>query len=100
VENLAYLFGLMIVLGTMLTAFIITGAISSDDISNTQTVARNITGTITSTINRPIAWLTSSLQSYLPFVFGTGSLKIAVTGTLIVGILALLDRFLKRKFVR
>ncbi|MEK7248790.1 MAG: zf-HC2 domain-containing protein [Bacteroidota bacterium] len=100
VENLAYVFGLMMVLGVMLAAFVLTGVISSEQISQTKSSVGETSGMIADKMNSIIDALTVSLQSYLPFVFGGGSLKIAAMGTFVVGMLALLDRFLKRRLLR
>lgn len=99
VENLAYVFGLMIVLGVMLAVFTFTGVVGSDQIEPTQTVLRGAGDAVAQAVGNAVGGLTAWLQAYLPFVFGSGSLKIAVMGTLIAGMLALVDRFLKKRIL-
>ncbi len=100
VENLAYVFGMMIVLGITLVVFVLTGVIDSAQVTNTQTwlnTAGNIVGGQTSVF---LTSFSRVLESYLPFIFGNGNLKIAVMGTASMGMLVLLDKFLKRRMLR
>lgn len=99
VENLGYVFGLMIVLGIMLTAFILTGVIDQQQVSQTQSIVGSASSAIGGKMNSMIDALTIGLQSYLPFVFGGGSLKIAVMGTLVIGMLAVVDKIVRRRIM-
>lgn len=100
VENLAYVFGMMIVLGVMLAVFVLTGVIDSTQVSNTQTFLNNAGDAVAEQTSHFVTSFASVLQSYLPFIFGNGNLKIAVMGTATVGMLVVLDKFLKRKILR
>ncbi len=99
-ENLAYAFALMIVLGIMLSVFTITGVLNTQQLQQTQSAIGEVSGKIGSSMNSFLNVLTAALQSYLPFVFGSGSLKIALMGTVIVGMLALADRMVRRRVLR
>ncbi len=100
VENLAYVFGMMIVLGVMLAVFVLTGVVGSSQVSNTQTWLNNASDVFAGRTSHFVASFASALQSYLPFIFGNGNLKIAAMGTIAVGMLMVVDRFLKRKILR
>ncbi len=100
VENLAYVFGMMIVLGVMIAVFVLTGIIDSSQVAQTQSAIGNITEAITGRTSHFMESFAMALQSYLPFLFGDGNLKIAATGTCVVGLLAVLDRFLKKRILR
>lgn len=100
VENLAYVFGMMIVLGVMLAVFVLTGVVDSSQVSNTQTLLNNASDEVAEQTAHFVASFASALQSYLPFIFGNGNLKIAIMGTITVGMLVVLDRFLKRRILR
>ncbi len=100
VENLSYVFGMMLVLGVMLAVFVLTGVIDSSQVSNTQTWLNNAGSAVGETTSHVVALFAAALQSYLPFIFGNGNLKIAVMGTAAVGMLVVLDKFLKRRMLR
>ena len=99
-ENLAYVFTLMIVLGIMLTVFTITGVVNTQKIDQTQSAIANISEGMSTAMNSFFGGFSNALQSYLPFVFGSGSLKIALMGTMIVGMLALADKFVRKRVLR
>ncbi len=98
VENLAYVFGLFLVLGIMLAAFLVTGVIDAKQVVETQSTASHIGKSLMQQLDAFADGLTVFLQSYMPFMFGSRSMKIAFMSTLIVGMLALFDRVLRRRF--
>lgn len=100
VENLGYVFGLMIVLGVMLSVFIITGVVRKDQLLQTKSVIGETVSQLTSQMDSGFGTLAAALQKYLPFVFGNESLKIVVMGAVIVGMLALVDRVMRGRVVR
>ncbi|MEO8168363.1 MAG: zf-HC2 domain-containing protein, partial [bacterium] len=93
VENFAYVFGMMLVLGVMLAVFVLTGAVDSSQVSNTQTWANKAGGAVGEYTLHFASGLSAVLQSYLPFIFGNGNLKIAIMGLAAIGLLAVIDRF-------
>ncbi|MBX2992493.1 MAG: zf-HC2 domain-containing protein [Bacteroidetes bacterium] len=99
-ENLAYVFALMIVLGIMLSVFTVTGVLNTQQLEKSQSAIGEVSGKIATSMNSFLNEFTVALQSYLPFVFGSGSLKIALMGTIIVGMLALADRLVRRRVLR
>jgi hypothetical protein len=98
VENLAYAFGLVVVLGLMLTAFLVTGVVNKKQVMETQSTFTNFERTIGQQVDSFAGGLTAFMQTYLPFIFGSGTLKIALMSTLAIGTLALVDKFLKRRY--
>lgn len=100
VENFAYVFGMMLVLGVMLAVFVLTGVVDSSQVSDTQTWLNNVGDGVGEYTSHFVGMFSSLLQSYLPFIFGNGNFKIAIMGTIAVGMLMVLDRFLKRKILR
>lgn len=98
VENLAYVFGLMIVLGIMLTVFLVTGVISKGQVVETQSTMSNAGRIVGQQLETMTSWLTAFLQTYLPFMFGSGSMRIALMSLVAIAMLAVFDRFLKRRF--
>ena len=100
VENLAYAFGLMIVLGMMFTAFVLTGAVDTGQIAESERVFNAAAESATDQLQSLLASFTSAMQSYMPFAFGHGSMKIAVMATIVVAMLALVDRIMKRRMLR
>jgi hypothetical protein len=100
VENLAYLFGLMIVLGVMLAAFIFSGVISMERVLETPSTVGSITGAIGGALHMYGSSLAQALQRYLPFVFGRGSLQVVIMVMLALGMLAVVDKLVKRRMLR
>lgn len=98
IEHLAYVFGLMIVLGVMLTAFLITGVVKTEDVTEAQSFLNNASSAFGEQMKFLTTGLTEGVQQYLPFLFAHGSFKIALMGTVVIGMLALLDRVLKRRY--
>lgn len=98
IEHVAYVFGLMIVLGVMLTAFLITGVVKTEDVTNAQSFFNNASNAFGEQVKFLAAGLTEGAQQYVPFLFAHGSFKIALMGTAVIGMLALLDRVLKRRY--
>lgn len=96
VENLAYLFAALIVTGIIAAVFIATGVIDSGQVSESQ-------GVVSAYANSAGTWLTEAvhggnvwLERYLPTRNGAA---ITVFGIGILAALAVLDRFLHRRFV-
>jgi anti-sigma factor RsiW len=99
-ENFAYAFGLVIVLGMMLTAFVVTGVVTTGQLSAILDPVIQTTEIVVKQIRSSLALLVVATRSYLPFLFADAGMKMAVTATLAVGMLALLDKFLKKRITR
>ncbi|MBI5471419.1 MAG: zf-HC2 domain-containing protein [Ignavibacteriae bacterium] len=97
IENMAYVFGLMIVLGIMLTAFVLTGAVSMEQFAESRTVVNSFTDSMSLHLRSAIDALTLTLETYLPFVFRHSSMKVAAMATVVIGMLALIDRIVRRR---
>lgn len=99
VEKFAYFFGLLIVLGIMLAAFLVTGIVEMRQIQQTESVASGVysqlTGNVMSAFNAVSQWLVE----YLPFVFGKGSLNIVLFVVAVLFALAVADRLIGNKML-
>lgn len=98
-ENAAYAFGLLIVLGMMAAAFILSGVIDADQVSSTQTVAQTTLSELADGFSAHTGTFSAWLRQYMPFAFGKGSLSIAITGTVILLFLGVLDKLVLRKYI-
>ena len=98
-EKVAYLFGLFIVLAIMLTAFVVTGAVEISTVAQTQGVLQKSVAAMGESVDEGVKMFTTTLKTYFPFAFGKGAVSIAVFGSLILGLLGLVDRVVVRRFV-
>ena len=99
-ERMSYVFGLMIVLGIMIAAFVLSGAFDQAEIEQTQGVASEVMGKAADTVANSIGVFTAWLVRYLPFAFGKGSMGVAFFAVAIVMMLAAVDRFVGRKILQ
>jgi len=95
-ENVAYLFGLSIVLAVMLTVFLWTGVIDSSKVETGENAVAAILSDAGDVVSRGIGYIDSVLHEYLPFVFGKGSVTISMFVAVVVCLLALTDRIVGR----
>ena len=100
VENVAYFFGLLLVLGVMAAVFIFTGVLDTEQISQTQGVISKVWLNIGAGGLFVVGDLTDSLQRFFPFIFRTGNVSITFFGGLVVLVLAVVDWFVRRRSVR
>jgi len=98
-EKLAYVFALFVVLAVLLAAFIFSGVIDARQVSDGQSRIQEFLSGSTSQMKSQVAAFSNLLAEYAPFVFGVGSLCMAGTIFAVVALLAVLDRFLVRRFV-
>ncbi len=95
-ENMAYLAGLLLVLGAMVTVFVLTGVLGGDgNVSDFSSVA-NVLGKASDAAGQGISAFTSWLKTFFPFAFGKGALGISLVVFLAVAVLALVDRAAER----
>jgi len=99
-EKMSYVFGLFIVLGIMIGAFILSGVFEAPRIEQTKNVATGIVDKAGEGLASSIGAFTSLLVQYIPFAFGKGSMSVAFFAVTIVIMLAFVDRLVGRKVVQ
>jgi anti-sigma factor RsiW len=95
VENLAYLFAILIVTGIIAAVFIATGVIDSGRVSEGQGIVSAYSSAAGTWLGEVIHGATLWLERYLPARAG---INIMIFGVGILAGLGLLDRFLHRRF--
>lgn len=98
-ENIAYVFGLALVLAIMLTAFVLTGVVDFGEVEEQTGMAGEVMSRSLDLVVGSLAGVGEWMARYVPFATGQGSSGIIVAMVLVIGILAAADRFLGRKFV-
>jgi len=99
-EKMSYVFGLFIVLGIMIGAFILSGVFETHQMEQTKIVATGIVDKAGESLTTSIGTFTTWLVQYIPFVFGKGSMSMAFFAISIVLMLAFVDRLFGRKVVQ
>lgn len=99
-EKAPYVLGMLIVLGIMVVAFVVSGVFKGSDIDLTKNVvasAMTKTGEgLGATLNAFSAWLIQ----YVPFAFSKGSMSIAFFAVVVLVMLAGVDRAVGRRVVQ
>jgi hypothetical protein len=95
VENLAYLFAVLIVTGIITAVFLATGVIDSGQVSEGQGVVSTYAEATSNWMAEVIRGGTTWLERYFP---AKGGVNIMAFGIAILAALALLDRLLHRRF--
>lgn len=99
-EKFAYVLALMVVMGAMVIAFVLSGVIDTEQISQTRGVVSGVSsaasGIVASGLNAFGAWLIS----FFPFLLGKGSLNVAIFGFGVAGLLAAVDRLVEKRALR
>jgi len=98
-EKGAYLFGLFIVLGVMLTVFVASGLVDSREVSRGEIIFRQVMSDAGGMMSSVMAGLSGLLAQYLPFMFDKGNISIVAAVIVVLGVLALADKVLGRRFV-
>lgn len=96
VENLAYLFAVLIVTGIMAVVFVFTGVIDSGQVSEGESIVSTYVGGASDWLAQALHGGTAWLERYLPSAAGKNTL---VFGIGVLAGLVLLDRLLHRRFV-
>jgi anti-sigma factor RsiW len=96
-EKSVYVLGLSIVLGIMLAVFIVTGVVEEGEVQQGQTAATEVLSRVTAAGSSAITVASDWLSSFMPFVFGKGSLPTAIFVAAVLALLALVDRVLARR---
>jgi hypothetical protein len=97
-ENFAYVFGLLLVLGTMVAVFVLTGVMDTEQVSQTQGVVSGAWSRMGGAASSIIETFTTWLHQFFPFAYAKGGLGVTVFGILIVVILAAVDWLVRRKY--
>ncbi len=97
VENLAYLFAALFVLGIIAVVFIATGVVDTAQVSQSEGVVSSYVTATGDWLGQTMQTGTAWLQRYLP---GQGGSNIILFGIAVLGGLALLDRLLHRRFAQ
>lgn len=99
-EKMSYVFGLLIVLGIMIAAFILSGVFEAPQIEQTKSVATGIVDKAGESLATSVGAFTTWLVQYIPFAFGKGSMSMAFFAVAIVIMLAAVDRLVGRKVLQ
>jgi len=100
VERAAYVFGLLIVLAFIVTAFVLGGVITSADLAGSQGAARRYLDATGSALAAAAGVLGSWLKDYLPFLFNRGGIAVTAVALAVVIMLAALDRTIGKRFAQ
>lgn len=98
-EKGAYLFGLCIVLGIMLVAFVATGVIPMQQITEGGNYVNTLLISSGSVLDKSTSVFSNALKQYLPFAFGKGSMGVSLFTVLVVAGLAIADKLFGGRFV-
>jgi predicted anti-sigma-YlaC factor YlaD len=96
-EKMSYVFGLLIVLGIMIAAFILSGVFEPPQIEQTKSVATGMVDKAGESLATSVGAFTSWLVKFIPFAFGKGSMSMAFFAISIVIMLAAVDRLIGRR---
>jgi predicted anti-sigma-YlaC factor YlaD len=99
-EKMSYAFGLLIVLGIMIAAFVMTGVFNQSQFDQTKSIASELAGKVGGGVSGSIAEFTSLLVQYLPFAFGKGSMGVAFFAVAVIAMLAVVDKLVGRKVMQ
>ena len=99
-ERLSYVFGLLIVLGIMITSFILTGVFDTTHVDETRSVATGIASQFGNDLASSVNGFTAWLIQYLPFAFGKGSVGVAFFAAVVLLMLAAVDRLVGKRWGR
>ncbi len=99
-ENASYLFGLLIVLGIMAAAFVVTGVFTNTEIEQTKNVMSTVASSAGESLATSLGTFNSWLVEYLPFAFGKGSMGIAFFAVLVMIMLAAIDHVVGRRVMQ
>jgi anti-sigma factor RsiW len=97
--NAGYLFGLLIVLGTMVSVFVMTGVIEVERVQQGTGEAGRIALAAGDRVSGVVNALSGLLVEWLPFAFSKTSVGTAVMIAVALVVLAGFDRLLARKFL-
>lgn len=99
-EKMSYVFGMLIVLGVLIAAFVVTGAFDASQVDQTKALASGIVENIGNGISSGVGRFTALLVQYLPFTFGKGSIGVACFAVVVVAMLAAVDRVVGRRVLQ
>lgn len=99
-ENASYLFGLLIVLGIMAAAFVVTGAFTNTEIEQTKNVMSTVASSAGESFAASLSAFNSWLAEYLPFAFAKGSMGIAFFAVVVMIMLAAIDHVVARRVMQ
>ena len=96
-EKASYVFGLLIVLGLMIAAFVLTGVFKGTEIEQTKSVVNTITATAGDELSAALSAFNGWLVRYIPFAFNKGSISVAFFALVALVTLAAIDRLVGRR---
>ena len=99
-EKSAYVFGLSIVLGIMLAAFLIAGIIDQGAVVQSRTFVDELTAKTMAGMAATITTISGWLSGHLMSMFGKGSMSIAISAVGVAALLAVADRLVERRVFR
>lgn len=99
-EKMSYVFGMLIVLGIMIAAFVVTGVFDASQVDQTKVLASGMVEQVGQGISSGIGKFTILLVQYLPFAFGKGSIGVAFFAVAVVAMLAAIDRVVGRRVLQ
>jgi anti-sigma factor RsiW len=99
VERLPYVFGLLIVIGVMLSVFIGTEVITLQQAAETETRLVGVRNVLDGGLTATVAYINTLGMKYFSFLYSSGTARLVLMSSASVGLLFLLDRFLKRRFL-
>ncbi len=97
VENLPYVFALMIVVGLMLSVFVATGVIGPEQRQETQTTVTQISNAVAGGLSALVGNFNDVMRTYFPFLYGGEAVKLMLMAGVAVAALAMFDRLLRKR---
>lgn len=98
-ENIAYVFGLVLVLAMMLTAFVLTGVVDPGQVEERGSAAGAVMSQTLERVVESLEGVGGWMLRYIPFTTAQGSSGIIIAIALVIAVLAAADRFLGRRFI-
>ncbi len=95
-ESLAYLFGLVLVVGVTGTVYFLSGVINAKHIDHTRSVFGDVLGSAGGYWRDAGGAISLTIKTYLPFLFESATLRIGITTVLVLVVLALVDGYVRK----
>jgi hypothetical protein len=95
-EHAASILGLLVVLGIMVSVFVATGVIDTTQVTQSQSIVSEMWGTVASAIHSWSVWLAGRFSP----LQGNSALGIMVVATIVVAVIAGVDRVVGRRFIQ
>ena len=99
-EHAAYLFGMVIVLAFMTTAFVLTGVIRTEDVAASSGAGGKVLDSMGTGLSKASGVLSGWFTEFFPFGANHGALSISAAVVVVVLALALVDRRITGRFAQ